>query len=122
MIERKLTNKDMIRVRQKAMLRGLAIADEHERTHTGTAVNRRINGEEGHPQMPTPTQAPEERTQMILQILLTAGTESLPIGIACSRVALRYGLAHNQVPALMDEVQMYLQKVSKEVAADDRND
>lgn len=122
MTERKLTNKDLLRVRRRAQQRGLALADDYERTHTGTAVNRRIHGEEGHPQMPTPTLAPEERTQMILQILLTAGTDSLPIGIACSRVALRYGLAHNQVPSLLDEVLVYLQKVTKEVAEDDRND
>lgn len=114
MTERKLTNKDLIRVRKRAQLRGLALAEEHERSHTGTAVNRRIHGEIGHPQMPTPTPMPEERTQMILQVLLLAGTEDLPIAVACSRTAARYGLSHNQVPALKDEVLHYLEQTVKQ--------
>lgn len=115
MTDRKLTNKDMIRVRKRAQVRGLALAEEHEVTHSGTARHRRMHGEEGHPQMPTPTPQPEERTQMILHVLLLAGTENLTVSVACSRTAARYGLQHNQVDALRDEVLNYLEQTAKQV-------
>lgn len=119
MTERKLTNKDMIRVRRRAQVRGLAIAEEHEVTHSGTGVHRRLHGEEDHPQLPTPTPTAGERTQMILHVLLLAGTENISISVACSRTATRYGLAHNQVSALKDEVLHYLEQTAQQLQLED---
>ena len=123
--EKKLTNKELIRFRRQEMVKDLGLFEQHERTHTGTAVLRKMQaaGELKEPPKPRQRSAtPEEILEMVLQTLILAGVEQLPLPEACCRTAARYGLAHNQVHSLKIEVRSYLQRVVGEVHVTDHGD
>jgi hypothetical protein len=124
-IEKKLTNRELLSFRRNARVKDLALFEEHERTHTGTAVLRKAR-ETGQyenaldaplvaPQSPTRPANAEEILSMVLHTLLLAGKENIPMADACRRIAARFGLAHNQVHSLRLEVHSYLKRIVNEV-------
>lgn len=120
--EKKLTNKELLRFRREQKVKSLALTQEHDRTHTGTAVLRKLRMEgqyentlDATPLAPvkvTPQELLQATLREIARLLreqIEAGVTNLQTQLACASVAAQYGLNHNQVPALVDDVLHYLE-------------
>ena len=123
MTDHNLTNKELIRFRRSEKVRQLALSEEHERTHTGTAVLRRVklgvyeNTLDSTPCSPVKV-TPEELLQAMMRECALAAKENITkVGVkdtpvlhrAASIVAAQFGLAHSQIPSLVEDMLHYME-------------
>lgn len=119
--------KELAKLRRSENIRQLALSEEHERTHTGSAVLRKsrlkghyVNTMEDtlantplEPLKVTPEELQEEvlhEATLLTRGWIDAGLD-FPMYQACTKVAARYGLKHSQVPALVDDVLQFIGQI-----------
>ena len=123
--------KELAKLRRSENIRQLALSEEHERTHTGSAVLRKsrltghyVNTMETtmettlantplEPVKVTPEELQEEvlhETTLLTRGWIDAGI-AFPMYQACTKIAARHGLKHSQVPALVDDVLQFIGQI-----------
>ena len=123
MTDHSLTNKDSIRFRRSEKVHQLALANEHERTHTGTAMLRRVrpgvyeNTLDSTPCRPVKVTPAELLQAMMRECALAAKENITKVGVrdtpvlhrAAATVAAQFGLEHSQIPSLVEDMLHYME-------------